>query len=67
MAFDHNALGRIGGVATVDVIGTIAIADVIAKWMGWPPYKTIMYALILGEVIHLYAGIQTPVTTALTT
>ena len=61
MAFDHNALGRIGGLEVIDIVGTVAIA-----WWLLPSLRTVALALVLGEVVHLAMKIDTPITQRLT-
>ena len=57
MAFDHDALGRVGGLAVIDIVGTVAIA-----WWLRPSWRTVALALVLGEVVHLAMNIHTPIT-----
>jgi hypothetical protein len=56
MAFDHELMGRVGGLALIDIVGTVAIA-----YMLHPSYKSIVLALIVGELVHLALGIRTPI------
>ena len=57
MAFDRELMGRVGGLALIDIVGTVAIA-----YMIHPSYKSIIAALLLGELVHLALGIRTPIT-----
>ena len=56
MAFNHELMGRVGGLAVIDIVGTVAIA-----YLLHPSYKTIVAALVLGELVHLALGVRTPI------
>ena len=53
----HNALGRIFGLAVVDILATIAVA--------WVLDIPIVLAFITGGVAHFIFGIKTPLNTKL--
>lgn len=68
--FDHERLGRVFGIATVDVLGTLLIAWVSAYGLGvWFKLKGdklhmfvflgIVLAFIFGEMVHLALKIPT--------
>ena len=69
MAFDHERMGRIGGLATIDIVGTAVIAAIV----GWAIARArkrpvipvvlfvIFFAFVLGEFVHLALGIRTPI------
>lgn len=57
---------RIAGITVFDTLGTVVIAAMIAKKMGWHPLQTILYAFIIGELVHVAGDIDTPITRALT-
>jgi hypothetical protein len=61
----HDALGRMGPIATIDVVGTAVVAFAFARFVGWNPWRTIAFAFVLGEMVHLYFCLQTPVTEVL--
>jgi hypothetical protein len=61
----HDALGRMGPIATIDVLGTAIVAYYFAGVLGWNPWRTIGFAFVLGEAVHLYFRLQTPVTEVL--
>jgi hypothetical protein len=60
--FNHEAMGRIGPIAVIDLVGTIAGALIFSKVTKISPWKTVPAALVLGEVAHVAAGVETPVT-----
>jgi hypothetical protein len=67
MADFHDSMGRIGRFAAIDVLGTAIIALYAGRMLGWNPWHTIAYAFILGEAVHLYFKLQTPITEMLGT
>jgi hypothetical protein len=58
----HDLMGRIGPLAVIDVVGTALIAFVGARFLGWNPWRTVAYAFVLGEAVHLALNLETPVT-----
>jgi hypothetical protein len=63
MEFDHDLLGRVGGYAVIDVVGTFAIAYGIARIWDAPVTPTIVAAFVIGEITHWAMGINTPLLT----
>ncbi len=59
--FDHEVMGRVGGIAVVDVVGTAAIAYLLgndtSSRIGW-----FAGLFVLGEVVHVVMKKETPVT-----
>ena len=60
MAFDHNALGRVGGFAVVDIVGTVLIAYALSRHFRAPVAPTIVAAFVTGEIVHWAIGVNTP-------
>lgn len=58
----HELLGRVYGLAVIDIVGTIVIALFIAKRYNFNKTKTLIFAFILGEVVHVVLDIDTPIT-----
>ena len=63
MSFDHNALGRIGGYAVVDLLGTAAIGVAVSRAARTPLLPTIAAAFVMGEVAHWALSVNTPLLT----
>ena len=69
VAVTPDALGKPGegihvhwnGIAIVDLMGTVVGAKLVAKYMGWSPGRTILGALLLGELVHLWLRVPTKV------
>lgn len=57
----HDSLGRIFGIAVIDIVGTLVIA-LLLRPKTWSIAKLVLFSLALGELAHLAFGIQTPVT-----
>ena len=55
-------MGRVGGFATFDVGLTAIGAAFVANKMDWPYVKTLVGLWTVGEIMHMYFGINTPVT-----
>lgn len=53
----HNILGRVGGLAVIDIVGTILVSFGVAKLLNLDVPLTIIFGFILGEVIHLLVGV----------
>lgn len=60
MEFDHDILGRVGGYAVVDVLGTVAIAYAVSVRQDMPVVPTIVAAFVAGEIVHWTMGVNTP-------
>jgi len=58
----HNILGKVGGIAVIDTVGTVIISAAIAKRLKWDVGKTILGAFVVGELAHLIFSANTPVT-----
>ncbi len=58
----HDALGRLFGIAVIDVVGTILIAYLIAKYWGYSFAKVLIILLVLGEAMHIAFDQSTPIT-----
>jgi hypothetical protein len=61
----HNSMGRLCGVALVDVVGMVIIAGGVSQFV--PQLKqhigmTIVTSLVMGEFIHLLVRQETPIT-----
>jgi hypothetical protein len=52
---------RIFNVAILDVIGTIAIAYIIARYMNWNTYITIICAFVIGIIFHRIFCVNTTI------
>ncbi|KAJ1635211.1 hypothetical protein T492DRAFT_863760 [Pavlovales sp. CCMP2436] len=65
-ALNHDALGRLGPIALVDLAGTLLIAGALARTYRRPLLPALAGALLLGEAVHLALSIETPITRALT-
>jgi hypothetical protein len=63
MNFDHNALGRIGGYAVIDVLGTVALSYAFSSSARTPLLPTIAIGFVAGEVAHWALGVNTPLLT----
>ncbi len=60
----HELMGRIYGLAIIDIVGTIVIVYLLSiymKWTTWDFLGILAYAFILGEVVHYALGIETPI------
>ena len=55
-------MGRVGGIAVIDVAATIIAAYLLSRYEEWNFVPTACGLFILGEVTHVLLGIQTPVT-----
>ena len=58
----HDILGRVGGIAVIDVVGTVIISAGVAKACKWNVGKTIIGGFLVGELTHLALGKKTPIT-----
>jgi hypothetical protein len=57
----HTLLGRIGGLAVIDILGTFLACLLISRFY----FKENIIALflilfIIGELVHLFLNIKTP-------
>ncbi len=57
----HSLLGHVGKISVIDTLGTVVISTAIAKKLKWPVNKTIVGALVVGELTHLIFKVNTPV------
>lgn len=57
---------RIGPFSVFDSAGTAVIAYWIARWFEWPVLPTVAASFVLGEVVHVAVGVETPGTKMLT-
>mmetsp|Transcript_23375 Transcript_23375/g.58329 ORF Transcript_23375/g.58329 Transcript_23375/m.58329 type:complete len:82 (-) Transcript_23375:310-555(-) len=64
-SFNHDALSRLGQLAVVDTLGTLLVAAVLARANGWAVLPAFAALLVAGEVVHVLAEVETPVTRAL--
>jgi hypothetical protein len=55
-------MGRVAGLAVVDIAGTALIALLLSARFGLNPAYTVLGAFVLGEAVHLALGIRTPLT-----
>jgi len=62
----HELMGRIWGIAVIDVVGTILIAYAVSKYKDICFFKTLVMFLIFGEVVHIFLNIETPITKIVT-
>ena len=52
-------------VATVDTIGTIVIALLVAYMLDWSYWKTVLGAFAIALFMHVLFGVRTKITAAL--
>lgn len=52
---------RIFNIAIIDVIFTIIFAWLIAKWMNWCFWKTLLGLFILGIILHRLFCVRTTI------
>jgi hypothetical protein len=50
---------RVFGFALYDTLGTIAIAWLISYFFGYTFWKVLLFAFVLGEVLHYIFGTPT--------
>lgn len=62
----HNILGRVGGLAVVDIVGTIVGAVLFSRATGYNMPMTIAGAFVVGELAHFYFEQDTPITEKIT-
>ena len=55
-------MGRVGGIAVIDVAATLLGAYVLSRYEEWDFVPTAAGLFVLGEVVHVALGIETPVT-----
>ena len=53
---------KICGISIIDTAGTIVIGYSLAKLLDTDPLTTILLTFVAGEAVHLYLGVETPVT-----
>ncbi len=64
----HELMGRIYGLAVIDIVGTIVVVYLLSMYMKWTTWYfliVLVYAFILGELVHYAMGIETPITRGL--
>jgi len=52
-SFNHDALGRLGPLAVVDILGTLLAAAVYARARGHAVLPAFAALLVLSEVAHV--------------
>ena len=57
--FNHDLMGRVCGIAVIDVIGTLAGAIGVSYLTGWSYKYTIPGAFVLGHVAHQLTDTET--------
>jgi succinate dehydrogenase hydrophobic anchor subunit len=57
-------MGRIFGLAVVDIVGTFVIAILIARFMKKKTWVIFLFLVLLAEIIHFLLGIKTPITSS---
>ncbi len=58
----HDFMGRIYGLAVIDIVGTVIIVYLLSAYMKWNFITLLIWAFIIGEVVHVIMGIETPIT-----
>lgn len=58
----HDSLGRFFGIAVIDVVGTVVIAYLIAKYWNYSFLNVLIVLLVLGEAMHIAFDQSTPIT-----
>ena len=53
----HNILGRVGGLAVIDIVGTVLVCIGVAKLLNLNVFLTVIFGFILGEFVHLSTGV----------
>ncbi len=61
----HDFMGRIYGLAVIDIVGTVIIVYLLSAYMKWNFITLLIWAFIIGEVVHVIMGIETPITRAM--
>ena len=70
----HDLLGRINGIAVIDVLGTIILAEILFRYIinknseyrkGLLRSFTYITVFFLALFTHLLLGIETPITKTL--
>lgn len=60
----HELLGRMQGLAIIDILGTFVISFLIFKFYKKQDIKTLLLIFIIlfiiGEFVHLFLNIKTP-------
>lgn len=59
----HDALGRVNGLAVIDIVGTAVGAEVLYRYMPIGSSRAVVYvfAFTLGYVSHGVLGIPTKI------
>lgn len=53
------------GVAIVDILGTIAGALILGRWLGYNPLVVFVVLMIIGTAMHMGCRINTTLTNAM--
>ena len=53
---------KVLGISIVDTAGTVAIGYAASKILDTDPLTTIIVTFVLGEAVHMYFDIDTPIT-----
>jgi hypothetical protein len=61
MAGFHESMGRIYGLAVIDVVGTVGIGVVAAGVLRMPLVLAVPLAFVAGEAAHYAFKVETPV------
>jgi MFS-type transporter involved in bile tolerance (Atg22 family) len=60
----HTLLGRINGLAVIDILGTFIISFLILKFYKKENFENIfllfIFLCVIGELVHVFLNIQTP-------
>lgn len=63
----HERFGRIGGLALIDILGSLLFIPLVLYILKWPTTwvsigKSIVIIFILAEISHLLFQVTTPIT-----
>ena len=58
----HDCLGRVSGIAVMDVCATVGASYIVSNRMNWSFWKTTLGMFVLGEGVHVVLGVKTPIT-----
>jgi hypothetical protein len=61
MAGFHESMGRVYGLAVIDVVGTLGIGVVAAGVLGMPLVLAVPLTFAAGEAAHYAFKVETPV------
>lgn len=57
--FDHDTLGRVAGVAVIDVVGMLLLAGLVTKVSGMRLSASIPLSILAGQLSHQYLRVET--------